>query len=87
MGKQSGYPIWLWAICIVVGANALIGSCKNESNTASTHSFTPSNKEEEFGHRYVKERIKLEGYNDKEASDAANAIMKFQRAQEQRKNR
>jgi hypothetical protein len=38
-----------------------------------------------FEHRYVKERVKLEGYSDKEAQQAADAIIKFHNAQQARK--
>lgn len=35
-----------------------------------------------FEHRYAKERVKLEGYSDREAEQAADAIIKFHNAQQ-----
>lgn len=84
--NQTQYPAWLWIITTAVAFTTIANSC-NQSTTTSSTSFTPSSKQEDFGYRYAKERVKLEGYSDREASQAADAIMKFQRAQEQRRNR
>ncbi len=80
------YPAWLWIITGLVALSAIGNSC-NQQPSGGSSSFTPASKQEDFGYRYTKERVKLEGYSDREASQAADAIMKFQRAQEQRRNR
>lgn len=44
--------------------------------------FYPANSTEQFQHEYAKQCIKLEGYSDADATKAADAIMRFQRAQQ-----
>jgi hypothetical protein len=77
--------IWsLMAIVFIIGTfvSMVIGGVTNTSSTP-TQMFSPDTGS--FEHRYVKERVKLEGYSDKEASQAADAIMKFHNAQQARK--
>lgn len=83
--RNTQYPAWLWILACLAALSGVVNSCKTDSGTSSTV-FTPSSRQEDFGHRYAKERVKMEGYSDKEAAQAADAIMKFQRAQEQRRN-
>lgn len=78
MDKSGGGSM----IGIVLGLALIIGmvnSCSDNfsgpSNTVDTNSFD---------YRYAKERVKLEGYSDKEASQAAEAIIKFHNAQQNR---
>jgi hypothetical protein len=61
-----------WVVIILAVISAMFGS--NSSSTTSSH----SNSKE---YNYVKQRIKMEGYNDKEAAQAADAIIKFHNAQ------
>lgn len=56
--------------------STMIGSCNNNTGT-----YTPPSNNNSFEHRYAKERVKLEGYSDKEAQQAADAIIKFHNAQ------
>jgi hypothetical protein len=48
----------------------------------SDRKFYPIDADERFQHEYAKQRIKLEGYSDADATKAADAIMRFQRAQQ-----
>lgn len=52
--------------------------CSESTTTTETSS---SSKE----HSYVRNRFKMEGYNNKDSETAARAIMKFQEAQRKRK--
>jgi hypothetical protein len=76
----------IWSLIVIM---FIIGTCvtmviSNITNTTSTPTATYSPDAGSFEHRYVKERVKLEGYSDKEASQAADAIMKFHNAQKNR---
>jgi uncharacterized membrane protein len=75
----------IWPILIVVFVIGAIvqmftGAGTGSSRTTQSYSPDPSS----FEHRYVKERVKLEGYSDKEAAQAADAIMRFHEAQKAR---
>lgn len=73
-------------IAIVFGF-ALVSSAVQSCNSSGGGSYTPSatSNNNSFEHRYVKERVKLEGYSDSEAQQAADAIIKFHEAQKARK--
>lgn len=76
--------IWsLMAIVFIIGTFVSM-VISGATNTTSTPTATFSPDAGSFEHRYVKERVKLEGYSDKEASQAADAIMKFHNAQKNR---
>jgi hypothetical protein len=76
--------IWsLIAIVFIIGTFVSM-VINGATNTTSTPTSTFSPDAGSFEHRYVKERVKLEGYSDKEASQAADAIMKFHNAQKNR---
>lgn len=61
--------------------SAMISSCTNNNSGSAT--YTPDRGS--FEHRYATERVKMEGYSDKEAAQAADAIVKFLEAQERQK--
>jgi hypothetical protein len=73
----------LWPVFIIV---LLVGSALatmlSSSVSNQTATFSPDTTSREY--RYVKERVKLEGYSDREAAQAADAIMKFHNAQKAR---
>jgi hypothetical protein len=76
--------IWsLMAIVFIIGTfvSMVIGGVTTTTNTP-TATYSPD--AGSFERRYAKERVKLEGYSDKEASQAADAIMKFHNAQKNR---
>jgi hypothetical protein len=72
-----------WPIVIIVVIVSALSQMFNRDNNTVATSYTPSNTSAE--HRYVKERVKLEGYSDKESAQAADAIIRFHEAQKARK--
>jgi len=69
-------------IAVIFGL-ALITSTV-QSCTGGSGTYTPTPDRSSFEHRYAKERVKLEGYSDSEAQQAADAIIKFHEAQKAR---
>ena len=67
------------ALALGIVAVLLVGCADNSHST-----YTPSVDRSSPEHRYAKERVKLEGYSDKEAQQAADAITKFHNAQKNR---
>lgn len=63
--------------------SAMVSSCTSNNNIGATYTSTPD--QSSFEHRYATERVKMEGYSDQEAKQAADAIVKFLDAQERRK--
>jgi hypothetical protein len=72
-------PVLLGALALGIVALLLVGCADNSPST-----YTPSVDRSSPEHRYAKERVKLEGYSDKEAQQAAVAITKFHNAQKNR---
>lgn len=65
-------------VLVLALISGTISSCNN-SNVGSSVNTNSSD------YRYAKERVKLEGYSDKESAQAAEAIIKFQNAQRNRR--
>jgi len=80
--QNNNASMWPFFIVLLVLGCLLAGSFSG-STTSTTQSFEPDTSSREY--RYVKERVKLEGYSDKESAEAAAAIIKFHNAQEARK--
>jgi hypothetical protein len=76
--KQSMAPVFI--IVLLIGALFSIVVANRVTTERAT--FAPD--DSSFEHRYVKERFKLEGYNDAESKQAADAIIKFHNAQQAR---
>ena len=76
---NSGCGIWLAAFIGIAFVMSLFAPSKPE---APERAFYPADSNERFQHEYAKQRIKLEGYSDADATKAADAIMRFQRAQQ-----
>jgi hypothetical protein len=70
--NQNSSMIGMVLVLALIGGT--ISSCNN-SNVGSSVNTNSSD------YRYAKERVKLEGYSDKESAQAAEAIIKFQNAQ------
>lgn len=66
-------------VLVLALISGTISSCN--SNNGGGGSTTSSVDTNSFDYRYAKERVKLEGYSDKESAQAAEAIIKFQNAQ------
>jgi hypothetical protein len=82
---QSGSGIGM-LVAIIVGF-ALLLQLLTGGASSSTSSYTTPSRDNSFERRYVEERFKQEGYNSSDSAQAADAILKFQRAQEARRNR
>lgn len=66
-----------WVVVLLAVVSAVFGG--KSGNTVSSSS---TNSRE---YDYVKQRVKMEGYSDREASQAADAIIKFHNAQQNRR--
>lgn len=83
MSNQSNDFSGFWPVIFVAMILGIMLAGMFSGNTgATTQSFEPDTTSREY--RYVKERVKLEGYSDREAAQAADAIMKFHNAQQAR---
>jgi hypothetical protein len=87
-GNNTG-SIWPLLIGIFVFSailQMLFGNATTTTTkTAADYTPAPAGVDRSsFEHRYAKERVKLEGYSDKEAQQAADAITKFHNAQKNR---
>lgn len=83
MNNQSNDFSGFWPVIFVAMILGIMFAGMFSGSTGSTtQSFEPDTTSREY--RYVKERVKLEGYSDREAAQAADAIMKFHNAQQAR---
>ena len=80
---QSNDNSGIWLIAIIVIAVAMFFNALGGGSSSSVTTVTNADRGS-FEHRYAKERVKLEGYSDKEAQQAADAITKFHNAQKNR---
>ena len=71
-------------IAAILGVIIAITAACARTNAPTTQSFEPAAESTSREYRYAKERVKLEGYSDREAAQAADAIMKFHNAQQAR---
>lgn len=74
----SMWPVFL----VILFLGALLSAMFSGNSTTTRATFEPDTTSREY--RYVKERVKLEGYSDREAAQAADAIIKFHNAQQAR---
>lgn len=77
--EKNGCGFLIGLVFIATFFQMMASSCSSNNNNFSVPTNTDS-----FEYRYAKERVKLEGYSDKEASQAAEAIIKFNNAQKNR---
>jgi hypothetical protein len=70
---------WVALIFGLALISALFNGGSNSSNTRPSSVDTNS-----FDYNYSKNRFKLEGYSDEDSRKAAEAIIKFQKAQQRR---
>lgn len=80
MNNQNGCGL---LVAIVLGAGMLLSMV--ESCNSNNNYTPPAPDSSSFEHRYARERVKLEGYSDAEAKQAADAIVRFHEAQKARK--
>lgn len=87
MSNNQNGSIWTLAIAIVVVVAILQALFGDSSSSSTTSSYTTPARDDSFERRYVEGRFRQEGYSAKDSATAADAILKFQRAQDARKNR
>lgn len=81
---NEGCGIWGMLALILIVFCAILSAFENKSQPADGK-YYPASSDEQFQREYAKQRIKMEGYSDADAATAADAIMKFQRAQQNNK--
>ena len=86
MSNNSSNDSGLWFWVIVLGAVMMLGQAIGGNRSSSTpasssSSYTPSSPER----TYVEQRFRREGYSDAESQQAAEAVLKFHQAQQNRK--
>jgi hypothetical protein len=83
--NTSIWPILIGAAFLGTFVQTIAGCDTGAPATSSNYTPAPAGVDRSsFEHRYAKERVKLEGYSDKEAQQAADAITKFHNAQKNR---
>lgn len=80
--QNNNQAMWPVFIALLILGCVFAGAFSGAKTTTTTQSYEPDTSSREY--RYVKERVKLEGYSDKESAQAADAIMKFHNAQKAR---
>jgi len=73
----------------LIGIVVFVAFCVNLFSSGSTQTQSPSSSPAPYAgspeHRYVENRFRLEGYNAEESRQAADAVMKFHQAQQNRR--
>jgi hypothetical protein len=69
-------------VALIFGLALLSAVFNGASNSSSNTSRPSSVNTDSFDYNYSKNRFKLEGYSDEDSRKAAEAIIKFQQAQE-----
>jgi hypothetical protein len=77
---SSSWPLIVFVFVVCIFISMLFGNGTNSTSSTSTSAPDKSS----FEYRYAKERVKQEGYSDREAAQAAEAIIKFHNAQKAR---
>jgi hypothetical protein len=72
---------WKIILLIVFGLAMISSLFKNDAPTSSSSTTKESTG---FDYNYAKNRFKQEGYSDKDARTAAEAVLKFEAAQRNR---
>jgi hypothetical protein len=82
---------WIWWGILGLALLSALFKTNDSSTSSSTSGSSYSSSSapvgvdrNSFEHRYAKERVRLEGYSDREAEQAADAIIKFHNAQQNR---
>lgn len=86
--KTNNGTAWMWLIVLglaIITALFKTNNTGSSTNSPTTINYAPAGVDRNsFEHRYAKERVKLEGYSDRESAQAADAILKFHNAQQNR---
>lgn len=79
---------WTLIVFGVLGIGLLMQMLSGGSSSTTTPSYSPPSSSGDAGaRRYVEQRFRQEGYSSQDSATAADAILKFQRAQDARRNR
>lgn len=81
--NEGGGGLWI-LIVIVFGIAMLLQSLGGGSSSSSVSSSPAGVDRGSFEHRYATERFKQEGYSAAESQQAADAVIKFHNAQQNR---
>ena len=81
--KDNG--IWFFVLFIVGIVTFIQILTGGGSSSSSVSSSSDDVNRGSFEHRYATERFKQEGYNSTESQQAADAVIKFHNAQQNRK--
>jgi len=81
-GKQNGGGFW-WVVALLFGLATILQMLGSGSSSAVS-SAPASVDRGSFEHRYATERFKQEGYSAEESRQAADAVIKFHNAQQNR---
>jgi hypothetical protein len=81
--QDEGVSVWGWVTLMFIGIAVVVSLF--DANKPPDGKYYPASSEERAQREYAKQRVKMEGYSDADADTAADAIMKFQRAQQNRK--
>ena len=78
--NQGGMFNLFWVFLIGCFVISMFGKSSPSTSTPSDSLYMSS--EEQMGHNYAQIRMQQEGFNSSEAKAAADAIIKFNRAQQ-----
>jgi hypothetical protein len=82
--NQGGGGFWV-VVALLLGLSAIMQMLGGSGGGSSTVSSSPAGVDRgSFEHRYATERLKQEGYSQSESQQAADAIIKFHNAQQNR---
>lgn len=82
--ESNSFP-WFGLLIGLAVLGTFINMLAGNNGSSSNSTYTPSVDRGSFEHRYATERFKQEGYSTNESQQAADAVVKFLRAQEARK--
>jgi hypothetical protein len=88
MSNNQATDNGFWLVIVIVFVFAMIlqaiGGGGSSSSTASSSPASSGVDRGSFEHRYATERFKQEGYSAAESQQAADAVIKFHNAQQNR---
>lgn len=84
MSTQRNDDWGFWLIVVASAGLAVIAQTILGGNSSSAPPAPPGVDRGSFEHKYATERLKQEGYSQAESQQAADAILKFHNAQQNR---
>lgn len=77
--QESSASVWVTIIILFGLLSVAVESCKSGGSTATTSSSSTYSSGSDYN--YAKQRFRQEGLSDREAAQAADAVIKFHNAQ------